>query len=444
MRVAAWAATPPESGCASRSRRRKRRLTSSRSTSIPAAEPEHLHRPPLLGGDAAPRFLLGRRARRPRPRPRERRRHRRLAVAQLAQLDVGGEPGPPAVDHTPDRVEHHTAARRREGGRGHDRAEHLRRRRPVPVELDDELSVLAEHAVPRPVEPVHVVLQPVAQRDARDRQAVARLVEQPRQQLALLFGDEGQAGRDERRDQGGTVPPGRTSAGRRGRARRDGSACADGCGGRSARRAAQGSLEIASAGSSVLCILADEAVACRAGAHARETLSDAVGSAGPGDDERAPAPRPRQHERDHPEPPRASTRRRVLQTAVRAAGSPSGVDRAHTVQCSAPSARRVVAFTPMPAARARRHRRCCGAASPGSSGPTPPSRGVIQPATSAHASSTSGTTRRPSIVMPAPTTAAPGFTMSGRMMLGRSRGRDEDVGLLRVLGQEVRYRCGSA
>ena len=51
-------------------------------------------------------------------------------------------------------------------------------------------------------------------------------------------------------------------------------------------------------------------------------------------------------------------------------------------------------------------------------GPTPPRRGVIQPATSAHASSTSGTTRRPSIVMPAPTTAAPGFTMSGRMMLG--------------------------
>ena len=81
----------------------------------------------------------------------------------------------------------------------------------VPVELDDEAAVLAEHAVPRPVEPVHVVLEPVAQRDARDRQAVARLVEQPGQQLALLFGDERQVRRDERGDRARHRAPSPTS-----------------------------------------------------------------------------------------------------------------------------------------------------------------------------------------------------------------------------------------
>ena len=60
--------------------------------------------------------------------------------------------------------------------RAHDRAEHLRHLRAVHVELDDELPVLAEHAVPRPVEPVHVALQAVAQRDARDREPAARVV----------------------------------------------------------------------------------------------------------------------------------------------------------------------------------------------------------------------------------------------------------------------------
>ena len=58
--------------------------------------------------------------------------------------------------------------------------------RAVHVELDDDVAVLAEHPVPRAVEAVHVVLQPVAQRDARDREAVAGVVEQARQQLALL------------------------------------------------------------------------------------------------------------------------------------------------------------------------------------------------------------------------------------------------------------------
>ena len=46
-------------------------------------------------------------------------------------------------------------------------------------------------------------------------------------------------------------------------------------------------------------------------------------------------------------------------------------------------------------------------------GPTPPMRGVIQPATSLTASSTSESSVRPRHDVPAPTTAAPGFTMSG-------------------------------
>ena len=46
-------------------------------------------------------------------------------------------------------------------------------------------------------------------------------------------------------------------------------------------------------------------------------------------------------------------------------------------------------------------------------GPTPPMRGVIQPATSATDSSTSDNSRLPSRETPAPTTAAPGLTMSG-------------------------------
>src|ERR1700679_2699151 len=46
-------------------------------------------------------------------------------------------------------------------------------------------------------------------------------------------------------------------------------------------------------------------------------------------------------------------------------------------------------------------------------GPTPPIRGVIQPATSLTDSSTSDNRVRPRHDVPAPTTAAPGFTMSG-------------------------------
>src|SRR5438874_4905004 len=51
-------------------------------------------------------------------------------------------------------------------------------------------------------------------------------------------------------------------------------------------------------------------------------------------------------------------------------------------------------------------------------GPTPPRRGVIQPATSATDSSTSGSSFLPSNTMPPLTTAAPGRTMSGWTMPG--------------------------
>ncbi len=69
--------------------------------------------------------------------------------------------------------------------------------------------------------------------------------------------------------------------------------------------------------------------------------------------------------------------------------------------------------TPRALPPARRPGRCCAAAWPGSSVPPPPIRGVIQPATSPTASSTSDSSVRPRHEVPAPTTAAPDFTMSG-------------------------------
>ena len=71
-------------------------------------------------------------------------------------------------------------------------------------------------------------------------------------------------------------------------------------------------------------------------------------------------------------------------------------------------------------------------------GPTPPIRGVIQPATSATDSSTSDSSRLPSRETPAPTTAAPGLTMSRCHQVGPARGSYDDVALAR------RSRRGSA
>jgi hypothetical protein len=51
-------------------------------------------------------------------------------------------------------------------------------------------------------------------------------------------------------------------------------------------------------------------------------------------------------------------------------------------------------------------------------GPTPPTRGVIAPATSLQASSTSGRSFLPSYRTPPPTTVAPGVMCSGLRMPG--------------------------
>ena len=67
---------------------------------------------------------------------------------------------------------------------------------------------------------------------------------------------------------------------------------------------------------------------------------------------------------------------------------------------------------------ARRPRRSCGRAGRSWSGPTPPTRGVIQPATSSQDSSTSGRSLRPSYWTPAPTTTPPGLMCSGWIIPG--------------------------
>ena len=122
--------------------------------------------------------------------------------------------------------------------RAEHRAEHLRYLRAVRVDLEHELAVLAEHPVPRPVEAVHVALEAVPQRDARELEPATCVVDQARRAA--------RAGRRRPRE-GSSPPPPRaarhrapapTWAGTRSRARPAGSACGDGCGGRSARRAA--------------------------------------------------------------------------------------------------------------------------------------------------------------------------------------------------------------
>ena len=60
-------------------------------------------------------------------------------------------------------------------------------------------------------------------------------------------------------------------------------------------------------------------------------------------------------------------------------------------------------------------------------GPTPPRRGVIQPATSATSGWASGISFLPSKVVPADTTAAPGLTMSGVSRCGPPGRRHDDV-----------------
>ena len=73
------------------------------------------------------------------------------------------------------------------------RAQHLRDLRAVRVELEHEPAVLAQEAMTRPVEAVHVALEPMAQRDPRDREPSACVVDEAGEQLALVVVD-GRAG----------------------------------------------------------------------------------------------------------------------------------------------------------------------------------------------------------------------------------------------------------
>ena len=118
-----------------------------------------------------------------------------------ADLDVGRETAPPALHHSAQGVDRHRPPRRREPGRAEHRAEHLRDLRAVRVELEHELAVLAEEAVARPVETVHVALQPMAQGDTRDREPAARVVDQAREELALVVVDRGKVRRHDRGEQ---------------------------------------------------------------------------------------------------------------------------------------------------------------------------------------------------------------------------------------------------
>ncbi len=65
------------------------------------------------------------------------------------------------------------------------------------VDFDHQESLFADDTVARAVEAVLVVLQPVPQCNARDRQAVTRLVDEAGQQLTLLLVDAYEVRRDD-------------------------------------------------------------------------------------------------------------------------------------------------------------------------------------------------------------------------------------------------------
>ena len=394
IRDAAAPAAPPLSGCASRSRRRKRRFTSSRSTSMPARKPEHLHRPALLGArcratlsssGGPPGCPVARRA--------------PAAGAGTFHIAVGDERAPPRRASRPPQRPSTTrriassATSRPLGGsarRAHDRAEHLRHRRAVHVDLDDELPVFAEHAMARPVEAVHVVLEAVPQRDARDRRARARASWSRRgKQLALA----------RRRSRAGSSPRppraarrrarARTSAGTRHRARPDASACAGGCGGRSARRAARRFLPQIF-GPSMRRMRRVERTSGDRSPRRRSVARRRRSAARPRRPRAAIAPSNQKPLRPSTSPPRAAGSR-----AARTTGTVRVSDRDlraadGAVRMGGCAGRRHRGRLSMPPA-VPRPRPCCRSSIARVVGPTPPSRGVIQPATSAHASSTSGT-----------------------------------------------------
>ena len=93
--------------------------------------------------------------------------------------------------------------------RGHHRADHLGNAGGVDVELDDEHPVLTEQPVARAVEPVDVVLEPVAQGDAGDVEAVRALKRNLGRRSRCSWSEPEHVLGDDRREQrravGGTV-----------------------------------------------------------------------------------------------------------------------------------------------------------------------------------------------------------------------------------------------
>ena len=260
------------------------------------------------------------------------------------------------------------------------------------------VPVFAEHAMARPVEAVHVVLEPVPQRDARDREAVARLVEQPRQQLRLLLGYEREV------DSATTVATKEIAvAGARRREigviERDATGwhvpagVADGQFGEQHRVPTVFGLRMLPVRPAPGAILADGHSACPAGrgrcrgsprfeGRRRTIATIRHASAQTGVSASATAHRPL----------RASTWAGWRQPAARA-GRFLGSDRAQArgaAQLAAGRRGHVVTGSRSAASTVLRSSIARVV------GPTPPRRGVIQPATSRTASSTSGTTCRPS------------------------------------------------
>ena len=309
---------------------------------------------------------------------------------------------------------------------------------PCAVELDDEVAVLAEHAVPRPVEAVHVVLEPVPQRDARDRQAVARLVEQPRQQLALLLGDEREVVGDDRRDSATPWPPARR--------RQVGVVERDATRRHVPAGVADGQLgEQHEVLSGCICRFSGAVhprgrarrVPSRSAAR-RDAEVERSAQRAPGDDQERERPDHAQHERDHPEAAAGEHPRRVR--TGRSSGSVRVLGRDRRCKQRSAAHARLSA-----AAWSRRRRRSRSAASTVLRsniarvvGPDPaeprrdPARdlrarlvdvGDDPPPFHRHARADD---RRAGLHHVGPDDAR------------RPGGRDEDVGLLRVLGQELR------
>ena len=73
---------------------------------MPGAQPEHLHGPTLVRGDAAPLFLFGGTAEGPVVGCRERwAQAEPIGVCEDANLDLRREPRPPSLDDAQQRIE---------------------------------------------------------------------------------------------------------------------------------------------------------------------------------------------------------------------------------------------------------------------------------------------------------------------------------------------------